>query len=134
MSFSDNLENNLKSLEAQEERDPAQIAAERDRKETERQSRIAAAPFAEQLRTSAFTQDLLAHATRIGFTKRTKVYITWLDTTLRLEARTRRLELQPTAAGIVGHFIVDGEKQTAETIDLNGNAEALAQRWLDGLA
>ena len=130
MSYLDNLENQLKSLERQDERDPARIQEQRERAERERNNRIAAGPFAEQLRNSQFTQDLLAHATRLGFSKRAKVHISWIDTTLRLEAKHLRLELQPTAEGVVAHFLEDGAEAATETIDLNSDPGQLAARWL----
>ncbi len=133
MGFSENLENNLKSLESREERDPASLAQEKQRRDLEREARLAAGPFAEQLKSGPFTQALLAHATRIGFTKRTKVHITWLDTTLRLDAKHLRLELRPTGAGIVGHYFADGQAMAEAPVDLSGDAETLAQTWLDGL-
>lgn len=130
MSYLDNLENQLKSLERQEERDPARIQEERERAARERTSRIAAAPFAEQLRNGKFTQDLLAHATRLGFLKRAKVHMSWIDTTLRLDAKHLRLELQPTAEGIVAHFLEDGTESATEKVDLNGDASNLAEQWI----
>lgn len=133
MAFSDNLENNLKSLESQEERDPARLAQEKQSRESERQKRIAAGPFAEQLRTGAFTQGLLGHATRVGFSKRAKVYITWLDTTLRLEARNLRMELRPTPSGIVAHQFTDGVETAHVPVDLSGDPESLAKAWLQAL-
>jgi hypothetical protein len=133
MSFSDNLENNLKSLEAQEERDPEAILRARDRAEQQRQDRLQAAPFAEQLRTGAFTQKLLEHATRIGFSKRAKVYITWLDSTLRMDAKHLRLELRPTGRGIAAHYFENGAEARDEMVDLNSDPAELASRWLAGL-
>jgi hypothetical protein len=133
VGFSENLENNLKSLESQEERDPAAIAQEKLRRESDRQARIAAGPYAEQLKSGAFTQGLLAHATRLGFGKRAKVHITWLDTTLRLDARNVRLELRPTGAGILAHQFVDGQPAGEFPVDLAGDPEALAKSWLETL-
>lgn len=130
MSYLDNLENQLKSLERAEERDPARIQQERERAARERTSRIAAGPFAEQLRNGKFTQELLGHATRLGFAKRAKVHMTWIDTTLRLEAKQLRLELKPTAEGVVGHFFEDGSEVGSQPVDLNGDAAVLAEQWI----
>jgi len=130
MSFSDNLENNLKSLEAQEERDPQAVMRQRERASEERRLKVAAGPYAQQLRTGEFTQALLGHATRLGFTKRTKVHIAWIDTSLRLEAKHLRLELRPTAQGVSAHFLNDGAETKQQMVDLNGDASALAQEWL----
>jgi len=130
MSYLDNLENQLKSLERQEERDPARIQEERERAARERSKRLAAGPFAEQLRSGKFTQELLGHATRLGFAKRAKVYMTWIDTTLRLEAKQLRLELRPTAEGVVAHFLEDGNETGTDKVDLHGDAAVLAETWI----
>jgi hypothetical protein len=125
MSFLDNLENNLKSLESREEStgsaEQQQRARERDRAE-----KLAAAPFAEELKKGPFTAELLKQAARVGFEKRTKVHIAWLGSTLRLEAREQRLELRPTASGVQAVY-PDGR---SETVDLQGSAEAFIRGWL----
>lgn len=130
MGFNESLENNLKSLEAQEERDPVRVQEQRERAEQERKNRLAAAPFATKLRDGAFTQALLADATRIGFSKRVKVHIAWMDTTLRLEARNLRLELKPTVQGVVAHYSQDGQETDTAPLDLDGDAAVLAESWL----
>ena len=95
MSFLDNLENNLKSLEsAEQNRDEAERRGRA--RENERAEALAAAPYAEELKKGPFAAELLKQAARIGFSMRTKVHIAWIGTTLRLEARDRRLELRPT--------------------------------------
>ncbi|MBV6431831.1 MAG: hypothetical protein IANPNBLG_01964 [Bryobacteraceae bacterium] len=136
MGFSENLENNLKSLEAREERDPAALERERARREEDRERQRAAAPYVEQLRNGAFTQGLLAQATRIGFGKRTKVHIVWLETpvvALRLDARNLRLELRPAAHGVEAHYFTDGVETKRENVDLGADPAALAGRWLASL-
>jgi len=127
MGFLDNLENSLKSLESRDERDSQN---ERHKREAELQIAQAAAPFAEQLKKAPFTEQLMAHATRLGFAQRTKVHIAWLGTTLRLEARDRRLELRPTPEGVTAVFLKDGVELWQEELDLNGDAEKLAREWL----
>ena len=130
MSFLDSLENNLKSLENQEERDPARAAEIRQQREDAKARALAAAPNAEELRAGKFTAALLDHATRIGHSQRTKVQITWIDTTLRLQAKERRLDLQPTPEGVNAVFS-DGAVETgSRAIDLHGDPEALAREWL----
>lgn len=133
MSYLDNLENQLKSLERQEERDPEKVARERQNKEAARQHALAAAPYANELRTGAFTQALLGHATRIGFKSRVKVQPVWMDTTLRLDARNLRLELRPTPEGVRAHRFKDGVEISNDMVDLAGDAEAFASRWLADL-
>jgi hypothetical protein len=126
MDFLDNLENSLKNLESQQERDPA---AEKRRGE-ERARILAAAPWAEKLRNAPYTQTLFEQAAVIGHRLRTKIYVAWLDTTLRLEARGRTLNLEPTPEGIQAQFAEPNGDITRKTIDLNGNPEDLLRLWL----
>lgn len=130
MSFLDALENNLKSLEAQDERDPARAAEIRKQREAERSRALAVAPVAEELKNGKFTTALLDHATRIGHSMRTKVRITWIDTTLRLQAKDLRLDLKPAADGVTAIFSASGTVMSARPIDLQGDPEALAREWL----
>jgi hypothetical protein len=129
MSFLDNLENNLKSLESGEQ---ARDDAERERKarDDSRAAALATAPHAEALRKGPFTTELLKQATRVGFEKKTKVHVAWLGSNLRLEAREKRLELRPTAKGVDAIYIEDGKEVRAENVNLNGNAEKLLRDWL----
>jgi hypothetical protein len=129
MSFLDNLENNLKSLESAEE---GREAAERQARtrEQDRAAVQAAAPWAEELKKSPFTAALLVAAARVGFSLRVKVHVAWLGSTLRLEARERRLELRPTAAGIVAAYIEGGAEMRTEPLDLAGSPETLVRAWL----
>ena len=131
MSFLDNLENNLKSLES--------TGQGREEAEREHKARVgaraeaqAAAPHAEALKKGPFTAELMSQASRIGFSMRTKVHMAWLGATLRLEARERRLELRPTTAGVIAVFIEEGKETGRELVDLAGSAEALVRRWLSG--
>jgi hypothetical protein len=130
MSFLDNLESNLKSLESQEE---GRESAERSHREREahRASAQAAAPCADELKKGAFTAELLKQAARIGFSKRMKVHVAWLGTTLRLEARDRRLELRPTANGVVAAYLENGMETRSEPLDLQGDPAELVRGWLD---
>src|SRR5580700_8616743 len=130
MSFLDNLENNLKSLESQEDGKEAADRARRTR-ESERASAQAAAPWAEELKKGPFTAELPKQAARIGFSLRTKVHVAWLGTTLRLEARDRRLELRPTAGGVVAAYLENGAEVRTEPLDLQGDAAALVRQWLE---
>jgi hypothetical protein len=129
MSFLDNLENNLKSLESQEEGKEAAERAQRAR-EAEKASAKAAAPWAEELKKGPFTIELLKQAARIGFSLRLKVHVAWLGTTLRLEARDRRMELRPTAAGVLAAYLENGVETRSEPLDLGGDPGELVRRWL----
>jgi len=129
MSFLDNLENNLKSLESREEGNESAQQQHRQR-ERDRASAQAAAPFAEELKKGPFTAELLKQTTRIGFEKRTKIHIAWLGSTLRLEARERRLELRPTGSGIQSVYLEDGRETRTEPLDLKSSPEDLIRRWL----
>jgi hypothetical protein len=131
MSFSDNLENDLKNLESRDERDPAAAMHLQRKRMSQRAMVLAAAPHAESLKSGKFTAGLLSSATRIGHGLRTKVNIFWMGSTLRLEAREHRLELRPEPDGIMAHFLVNGAETRSEKIDLNGDPEKLAKRWLD---
>jgi hypothetical protein len=129
MSFLDNLENNLKSLESseqgREDKEREQRARESDRARVQ-----AVAPFAEELKKGPYTAELLKQAARVGFSLRTKVNIVWLGTTLRLEAREKRLELRPTPRGIVAAYLENGQETRVEALDLKGNPEDLVRQWL----
>jgi len=129
MSFLDDLENNLKSLESSEE-GKEDAARQQRARENERASARAVAPFAEELKKGPFTAELLKQATRIGYSQRVKVHIAWLGTTLRLEARDRRLELRPTAAGVVAVYLEGNRETRIETLDLKANPEQLVRNWL----
>jgi hypothetical protein len=129
MGFLDNLENNLKSLESREE--GREIAGRQQRaRESERVRAQAIGPFAEELKNSPFTAGVLTHAARIGHSLRTKVHAAWLGNTLRLEARDRRLELRPTAAGVVAVSIENGKETAGKPLDLSGEPEQLIRDWL----
>jgi hypothetical protein len=129
MSFLDNLENNLKSLESAEE---GRETADRQKRarEQERARAQAVAPWADELKKSPFTAELLKQAARVGHSMRIKVYIAWLGTTLRLEAGGRRLELRPTADGVVAVYLENQQETRTEPLDLSGNAEELMRGWL----
>ena len=129
MGFLDNLENNLKSLESQEDSREAADRQQRAR-ESERAQAQAIAPFAEELKKSAFTSGLLTQAARVGHSLRTKIQVAWLGSTLRLEARDRRLELRPTPTGIVAVSIENGNETATTPLDLSGNPEQLIREWL----
>jgi hypothetical protein len=131
MSFLDNLENNLKALENREERDPEKLKREQDRREAERTAAVARAPHAEALRKSQFTSDLLTECRTIGHGQRVLVQFTWLGETLRLDAKTKRMELTPTPDGIVAVFSVDGAEVGRSHVDPQvDDARQLAHRWL----
>ncbi len=127
MSFLDNLENSLKSLESQEERDPNAAI----KREDERVRVLAVAPWAEQLKNSKYTKELFDKAAVAGHRIRTKIYMAWVDTTLRLEARGHVLELKPTTNGIVSEYLNNAGERNTEAVDLNGTPDGLLERWLE---
>jgi hypothetical protein len=129
MSFLDNLENNLKSLENAEQKRDETNRLNRAR-ESERAEALAAAPYAEELKKGPFAAEILKQAARIGFSMRTKIHIAWLGTTLRLEARDRRLELRPTANGVMAVYLEDGREARTEPLDLAGDPAELVRAWL----
>ncbi len=127
MSFLDNLESSLKNLEALEERDPR----EHQRRQDERKRAAAVAPWADELRNGPFTQKLFDQAAVAGHRIRTKIYMAWIDDTLRLGARERSLELRPTAEGIVASFIEPDGSTKTQPVDLKKDPAELLAQWLD---
>lgn len=128
MGFLDSLENNLKSLESAPEGEIA--GREQVRRDAERARQNAIAPSAEQLKTSPFTAEFLSQAVREGHRLRTKVYIAWIGSTLRLDARERRLELRPLAGGIRAVFLVDNQESESRPLDLASDPADLVRDWL----
>jgi hypothetical protein len=126
MSFLDNLENNLKALEARDEGG----LDESLRRDRERELAIAAAPWAERLKREPFTQTLLQQATVGGRERRTKVNLMWIGTTLRLEARGHRLELRPGPKGIAAVFLRGTDEVKREPVDLAGDPRKLTAEWM----
>lgn len=131
MSFLDSLENNLKALESQEERDPGKRKRDIEAREAERDAALLIAPHAEALKSGPYTQQLLSAARTTGHRLRTFVDINWIGCTLRLDARTSRLELRPSPEGILAVYFQDGQELRIEPLDLAGNPEDLIKRWLE---
>jgi hypothetical protein len=130
LSYSDNLENNLKALESREESDPAAAQRNRAHRELEKAKALAAAPYADKLKSGAYTSGLLEHTARIAHGLRTKVQITWIANSLRLQARDYRLELHPSATGVVAHMSKGFDEIGEEPVDLDGDPSILAAKWL----
>jgi hypothetical protein len=129
MSFLDNLESNLKTLESQEDHAASRESQHKER-ERQRAAAESVAPFAEELKRGAYTAELLRQAARVGHEFRTKISVVWLGTTLRLEARARRLELRPTATSIQSVYIEDGAELRTEPLDTKASPETLLRQWL----
>ena len=125
MSYLDNLENSLKALEGREQSGPE----DRRRRDMDRAAAIEAAPWAEKLKTGPWTAELMKQAARVGHERRTKIFIAWLGSSLKLEAKERKLELRPTPTGIEALY-KDSERR--EPVDLDGSAEQFLRSWLDG--
>lgn len=130
MSFLDNLENNLKALESRNERNPEALAREAAAREAARAAAIAIAPFAEALRNGPFKDILLMACRDIGHRRRVLVRPVWVDSTLRLEAGSKKLELRPTPNGVLAVFIESGNEQECMPIDLASDPVRLAEKWL----
>ena len=130
MSFLDNLENNLKALESREEKDPEALARAAAAREFARALALEIAPHAEALRNGPFKDGLLTACRDIGHRRRTLVRPTWVDSTLRLEAGAKKLELRPTPGGVMAVFFEAGVEQESTPIDLSTDPVKLAQRWL----
>ncbi|MDZ7640326.1 MAG: hypothetical protein U5J83_19065 [Bryobacterales bacterium] len=134
MGFLDNLENSLEALESGEERRGEERAQELAAREAERQAALRAAPHAAELKSSDFVGGLLTACRTVGHGLRVFVQFTWIGDTLRLDAKTKRLELQPTADGNFAVFMEDGEELRREPLNLKGDPHALAERWLKSVA
>jgi hypothetical protein len=135
MSYMDNLENNLKALENQEQRDPEKIKREQERREADRSAALLRAPHVEALKNSPFTVQLLTECRALGHAQRVLVQFIWIGENLRLDAKTKRLELSPTADGIIAIFSVNGDETDRAPINpQSDDAAALAKRWLTGPA
>lgn len=132
MSFLDNLENNLKALESRTERDPAELARQAAAKEASRLASLQAAPHADALRNGGFADGLLTACRAIGHRRRILVRPTWVDSTLRLEAGARKLELRPTPRGILAVFFAEGREHESVPVDPAGDPNTLAEKWLEG--
>src|SRR5580700_2043195 len=132
MSFLDNLESNLKSMESREERGD-QNNRDAKTRDFERARTRASGAIAERLRKGPYAAELLKQATRIGYATRTKVHLAWIGTTLRLEARGSKLELRPTPQGVVAVFIENNAEVRSVAVNLAGNPEGLAREWLASL-
>lgn len=128
MSYLDNLENSLKSLESRDERDSGEAA----RRQSDRKQAIAAGPWSDQLRSSDFTKKLFDEAAVAGHRIRAKIYIAWLGQELRLEVRGRLLNLVPTSDGVIAEYELLSGKPVREAIDLQSEPSALLDRWLAG--
>jgi hypothetical protein len=134
MSFLDNLENNLKALERQEEKDPEKTKRDQERREEERNAALLRAPHVEALKNSPFTAELLTHCRTIGHGQRVLVRFTWIGENLRMDAKGKRMELSPTTEGIVAVFSVDGIETGRIPINPEtDDAQTLAGRWLSGV-
>ena|SRR5579863_7449556 len=131
MSFLDNLENNLKALESREEKDPEKLAREAAARESARTLALAVAPHAEALRNGPFKDGLLTACRDIGHRRRLLVRPVWVDTTLRLEAGAKKLELRPTPTGVMAVYFEGGKEQESAAVDLSSDPVKLAEKWLD---
>jgi hypothetical protein len=128
MGFLDNLENTLKAAERVGEREDAK-SSEASRA-AEMEAIRAAAPNAELLKKSQWTQELLTQCVTIGHGQRVRVGMAWIGTTLRLETREKRMDLEPGADGVTAIFSVDGVETGRERVVIGSDAAALAGRWL----
>ena len=129
MSFLDNLESNLKALESREERDPEALARQAAEREAARSPALQISPHADALRNGPFKDGLLAACRNIGHSKRILVRPVWVDSTLRLEAGAKKLELRPTPSGVLAVFIDGGREQESTLIDLSSDPVKLAEKW-----
>ncbi|MFL6448003.1 MAG: hypothetical protein ACJ746_09985 [Bryobacteraceae bacterium] len=126
MDFLDNLENSLKNLEQQQERDPNVAARQVEARRLAGQI----APWAEALKKSEYVQKLFEKAAVAGHRLRAKIYIAWLENTLRLEVRGRWCEIRPTANGIQYEFVSPEGASVIAPLDLSSDPDLLLSSWL----
>src|ERR1035438_10417896 len=125
MSFLDNLEDKLKSLENLE----TGGIDESRRRDAERERALAAAPWAERLKAGPFVPALMQQATVAGYKRRIKINLMWIGTSLRLEARGHRLELRPEPKGVVAVFLKGNEEVRREPVNLTASPQKLVAEW-----
>jgi len=130
MSFLDNLENNLTALESRNERDPEALAREAAAREAARSLAVQIAPYAEALRNGPFKDALLTACREIGHRRRILVRPIWVDSTLRLEAGAKRLDLRPTPNGVLAVFFEGAKEEESAPIELSSDPVKLAEKWL----
>jgi hypothetical protein len=130
MSFLDNLESNLKALESRNERDPEALVREAAARVAARSVALQIAPHAEALRNGPFKDGLLTACRDIGHSRRILVRPVWVDSTLRLEAGAKKLELRPTPTGVLAVFFDGGQEQESIPIDLSSDPVKVAEKWL----
>ncbi len=126
------MENNLKALESRDERDPATLARDAAAREAARSVALQIAPHAEALRNGPFKDGLLTACRDIGHRRRILVRLVWVDSTLRLEAGAKKLELCPTPSGVLAVFFNGSREQESTPIDLSSDPVTLAEEWLEG--
>jgi hypothetical protein len=129
VSFLDNLESNLKALEGREE---GGLDEDR-RRDRDRNWSLAVAPWAERLKSGPYVPALMRQATVAGHPRRMKVNLMWIGTTLRLEARSHRLELRPTPDGVAAVFLLSGKEIREEKVDLASDPQKLINKWMAAL-
>jgi hypothetical protein len=130
MGFLDNLENNLKALESREEKDPAALARQAAERDAARSVALQIAPHADALRNGPFKDGLLTACRDIGHRRRILVRPVWVESTLRLEAGTKKMELRPTPDGVLAVFFDGGREQESTMVDLSSDPVQLAERLL----
>jgi len=87
----------------------------------------------EALRDSAFTSELLGQCRVVGREAKVLVQFTWIGENLRLDAKEKRMELVPTADGIIAVVSENGVESDQWKVDPEKDeAAALARRWLVG--
>ena len=130
MSYLDSLENNLKALENQAERDPTEVRRRQEARAADRAAAVAAEPFVKELREGEFTRSMLGHCAMIGYSLRTKIRPLWLGNVLRLEARDKQIDFESSAEGVQAVFREGGQVIAREPVDLTQPSLPLAKRWL----
>ncbi|HYZ82887.1 MAG TPA: hypothetical protein VE621_00710 [Bryobacteraceae bacterium] len=132
MSFLDNLENTLKNLENREPVSPEETKRTRERQAQDRERARASQQYIDALRSGNFVNELVESATKLAFAQRMKVRPVWIGETLRLEAREKKLELEPTPEGVLAKAYDAADLSWSEITDTEaaGAGVQLATKWL----
>lgn len=73
-------------------------------------------------------------AAMLGHKLRAKIYMAWLGSALRFDLRQRRLELRPTAEGVVAVFMEGNNEIKSRKVDLESSPDALLEEWVGQIA
>lgn len=131
MSFLDSLENNLKALEEREKE--LEAVPDANAGAARRDAAARTAPHAEALKQSSFAGALIVASRVQGRSRRIPIRTAWIGSSLCIESGAHRLELEPGPDGVHALYREGVHTSKREPVKLDGDAAALAAKWLDSL-